>query len=227
MDRFITEDTGYPVDIETVNFINTMVKHPTEALAAAVGDNTIISGVVDDGTNISAGYIVYGGELLAFKSGASQDRFEVVTVINDGYYDNGSAAALPVSEERFAQPTADGSAVLLNSLKRLTPQRDKAILVEMGGINISFIDGISDVATFYGLIINVEREIYRVNNARYKVTIPAVAGSFIPLLTFVGDTHSPIGFKIVDVTTNTFYIQPDNLSGEDGFHANLILKILK
>lgn len=123
MGKFIISASGYPADLDLLRRINDNSNSVTKSVASAVGDNTIISGVESDSTNISAGFIVYNGELLPFRTGVLQSRFKVVTFQHTGFYD-GNPNTQVTYEEKWAEPTADPSGVLISSLFRIRALKD-------------------------------------------------------------------------------------------------------
>lgn len=54
---------------DTLDFLQTAYGQSIDAIASAVGDKVILSGVVDQGAQTSAGWIAYNGEVLPFVGG--------------------------------------------------------------------------------------------------------------------------------------------------------------
>lgn len=156
MDGLVRFANGYPLDTRHIEFLNKMAWHPTEALAAALGDNTIITGVEDDGNNISDGYIVYGGELLPFLGGSTQSRFEVVEVEHTGFYD-GNLQPQVIARTRVARPTASGNGVLLSDLQRIGKVKDSLKMRTLGSVYVVNPAGQSVNGTFSGDLLDFQR----------------------------------------------------------------------
>jgi hypothetical protein len=226
MDKLNISATGYPLTNDTARALNEMSKHPTEALAASLGQFTIISGVVDDGTNLSAGYITYDGELLPFIAGASQPNIEVVEVVTDGFYDDGTTVAKPVRTVRYAQGTANGAARPISDFKRLTSQDELAKLKNVGTIAISFISGATNNVSFTGEILNVEREIYLTDNIRYKITVPERLVDYIPVLISTTLLASEREVIIGNITTTSFTMRPAGLRDNESYVNSFNLYII-
>ena len=60
---------GYPLDQDALDFLQNSYSSALSAVAKLCGDKTILCGVVSDGTNVSAGWISYNEELVAFLGG--------------------------------------------------------------------------------------------------------------------------------------------------------------
>lgn len=162
MDQLIVEQRdGFPANNETWRRVNKMVVDVATSLAATAGDNVIISGVVDDGTTISAGYVVYQGELFEFITGASGDYFELIEEqITRPYNANGSQA-YGVYLKRYLKPSSNAAHVPLASLTRLRAVVDASSVVSLGSVSIEDYNGISpDNNSFTGDItaITLTRE---------------------------------------------------------------------
>lgn len=61
---------GFPLEQDTLDFLQQSYKSGFEAVAKLCGNKTILSGVEVTGGNVSAGWISYNGELIKFISGA-------------------------------------------------------------------------------------------------------------------------------------------------------------
>jgi len=78
MNRFdTTKLAGYPANMRMVAFMNEKSNDGHNLLAEMFGDNVILWGVQHVGSNVTAGAIIYNGELLEFKAGIWQSTFLV------------------------------------------------------------------------------------------------------------------------------------------------------
>lgn len=224
MDQLIIGSTGYPGDNDTWRKVNEMTKHPTEALAAVVGNYSIVSGVVDNGTNISNGYITYDGELMPFIGGTSQPNVEVIELITDGFYDNNTTVAAPISKTRYARATANTTSVRLSDLKRITVQSQQAHVKDLATIGVSYFEPTQTAnEVFYGSrVTSVTREIFNGNTVRYRITFP---DSIRGLLLVKNSTPSQNRqqFIVSGIAFNTAYVYPLNTFGGQTYGFNFKL----
>lgn len=61
---------GYPLAQEDLDWLQTSYRAALAAIASMVGDKVIISGMVEAGGEVTAGWIAIGGELVPFAAGA-------------------------------------------------------------------------------------------------------------------------------------------------------------
>jgi hypothetical protein len=64
-----TKSGGFPLDQDILNFMQTAYVNAITALASAVGDRVILSGVENDGTAVTDGFVCINGEILPFTGG--------------------------------------------------------------------------------------------------------------------------------------------------------------
>lgn len=226
MDQLNISATGYPLTNDSARALNEMSKHSSEALALAMGDNTIIAGVVDDGNTISAGYVVIAGELLPFEAGSTQPNIEIVEVVTNAFYDDGTTVAKPVRTVRYARPAA-GGAFVLTDFKRLAPLQAAARVQTIG--EIAFIKPINQPSTavWNGSIIDVN-----ITNGAFRtifsITIPEVFKPYVPVVEGInlGPLRSIVTSEINDVTSTKFdwVIQGVELSSQ--FYKEVLIKII-
>jgi hypothetical protein len=183
MDKLMTSDTGFPGTTETFDRINEMAKQPTEALALAMGDLTIISGVVDDGTNITDGYVIIDNELLPFEGAATQTNVEIIEIITEAFYDNNTTVELPIYKKRFARPAAGGS-YLLEDFKRINKLHNTVSIKTLGTFFVVKGAGVATGANIVwtGQIIDVTRIVENQNRSIIRVTIPNRTKKYIPIV---------------------------------------------
>jgi len=60
---------GFPLEQDTLDFMQLSFAGPLGAIAKLCGDKTILYGVVNTGGNVSSGWIAYNGELILFQGG--------------------------------------------------------------------------------------------------------------------------------------------------------------
>ncbi len=81
---------GFPLDTDTLNFLQTSFTHPIKELAKLGGDNYIISGVTDDGAKTTDGWVVIKGEIMPFKGDLKQSTIVIVTNAQTVDFENGA-----------------------------------------------------------------------------------------------------------------------------------------
>jgi hypothetical protein len=226
MDQLNVAANGYPLNNDTARHLNRMTQHPTEALALAMGDNTIVSGIVDDGTNITAGYVVIAGELLPFRAGASQPNVEVIEEVTNGFYDDGTTVSRPVRTVRYARATASGS-LAISSFTRLLPLQ-KAAQVETIG-EIAIIKPINQpfTAVWNGSIIDVAIGPTGIRT-KLTITIPEVFKDYIPVVEGInlGPFNSIITSEINDVTSTTFDYVIQGVAPHSQYFKEILIKTI-
>lgn len=84
-----TNLNGFPLDQDNLAFLQNSYSKAFEAIAKLCGDKTILHGVEINGSNVSAGWISYNGELLPFIGGAAAPQVKITeTVIAVIFEDN-------------------------------------------------------------------------------------------------------------------------------------------
>ena len=81
---------GFPLDTDTLNFLQTSFTHPIKELTKLGGDNYIISGVTDDGAKTTDGWVVIKGEIMPFKGDLKQSTIVIVTNAQTVDFENGA-----------------------------------------------------------------------------------------------------------------------------------------
>lgn len=119
MDRIINSAEGYPLSREWLNFFENQSLEAINALAKTVGDNVIISGMINTDGNVSAGVLIYNNEILPFEAGTFASTVVIVeTVVSEGYdtAENDSfSTILPVWATRVAKFGNPGDADVVDS----------------------------------------------------------------------------------------------------------------
>lgn len=80
---------GFPLETDTLDFLQTNITQPINALAALGGNNYIISGVEDQGFRTSDGWVVIDGEILYFKGDLKQTSVIVVQTGRKVHFQDG------------------------------------------------------------------------------------------------------------------------------------------
>lgn len=72
-----TQPAGFPLHQGVLDFMQSGYNDAIKGLANMAGDLVIVSGMIEAGNNVSAGWIVKGGELIPFIGGAKQTNIIV------------------------------------------------------------------------------------------------------------------------------------------------------
>jgi microcystin-dependent protein len=75
-----TQPNGFPLEAQTLEFMQSDYQRSICALAMGFGggQGVIVQGLVDDGVNVSEGWIVWNTDLVYFQGGAKQATFNIV-----------------------------------------------------------------------------------------------------------------------------------------------------
>ncbi|SEW01812.1 hypothetical protein SAMN05428988_1301 [Chitinophaga sp. YR573] len=73
---------------DTLDFLQTAYSLPIDAVISAIGDKIILSGVVDQGANTSAGWITYNGEALPFLGGLKAPYIIIENIAESEQFDD-------------------------------------------------------------------------------------------------------------------------------------------
>ena len=88
MDRLITREGGFPLNCETLEFIQKSYTDSVSSLTRVIGDKVILEGVTVSGGNHTAGSIIYNGEVIPFtQSPTSSPTVFIVDVIETAVYE--------------------------------------------------------------------------------------------------------------------------------------------
>lgn len=71
-----TAKDNFPLSSDTMDMMQQMIG-TSASMALLGGSNYILSGCVDDGTNVSNGIIIIGGEILPFEGGAKKTKITI------------------------------------------------------------------------------------------------------------------------------------------------------
>lgn len=85
----LTQPGGLYAYQDTLKFMQDAYASNFDAVAKFIGDKIIVQGVVDDGSDVTAGWIVVAGELIPFIGGAKQDMILIEDVQANELFDDG------------------------------------------------------------------------------------------------------------------------------------------
>ncbi|RAJ75542.1 hypothetical protein CLV59_109156 [Chitinophaga dinghuensis] len=80
---------GFPLTQDLLLYMQSSYRDAISGMAKVCGNNVIVSGMEDNGTSFSDGWIVLDGELLPFVGGPKQSTFIVVDDKNNEIFEDG------------------------------------------------------------------------------------------------------------------------------------------
>ncbi|MCZ2393427.1 MAG: hypothetical protein LC105_06205 [Chitinophagales bacterium] len=83
-----TQLGGFPSTQNTFDFMQNAYNDAIAGLARAVGEKVIVSGVEENNSQVTDGWVVINGELLPFKGGAIQSHVVIVETSKSVVFDN-------------------------------------------------------------------------------------------------------------------------------------------
>lgn len=81
---------GFPLDTDTLDFLQKSYTNPIQALTKLGGDNYIISGIDDDGAKTTDGWVVIKGDIMPFKGDLKQSTVVIVNTSQTVDFENGA-----------------------------------------------------------------------------------------------------------------------------------------
>lgn len=81
---------GFPLDTDTLDFLQKSYTDPIKELAKLGGNNYIISGVEDDGAKTTDGWVVIDGDIMPFKGDPKQSTVVIVNTSEPVDFENES-----------------------------------------------------------------------------------------------------------------------------------------
>jgi hypothetical protein len=96
----LTNIGGFPLEEDTLKFMQDSYGDLFEALARMAGNKTILSGVEVAGSAVSNGWIVYNGEIIRFVGGAAGPGVIIQEAAADALFEDGNLK--PVYKTRTA-----------------------------------------------------------------------------------------------------------------------------
>ena len=109
---------GWPASTETWRYFQEMIEQ-VQALSFLGGNNYIVSGCIENGNNVTSGWIVLNGEILPFEGGLKQDT--IVAVQTETVKEFFGGALLPYYLNRKAIFGSGDGAVQWAAMKRNNP----------------------------------------------------------------------------------------------------------
>lgn len=114
---------GFPLTQDTLAFMQLAYQEAVAGLAKLAGDNVIVSGMADNGTAVTDGWILVNGELLPFQAGNKQTYFIITETTGDETFEDDSVKTVYYTRQaRFgsgAGQIAYASLTRLDDLKTL------------------------------------------------------------------------------------------------------------
>ncbi len=80
---------GFPLETDTLDFLQKSYTSTINALTGLGGDNYIISGIEDDGHHTTDGWVVIQGEILPFKGDLKQSSVIIVEAVKTVDFEDG------------------------------------------------------------------------------------------------------------------------------------------
>lgn len=108
---------GFPLTQDTLAFMQAAYLENIEGVAKRMGNGIIISGMVDNGTSVSTGWIIYDNELLPFVGGNKQTYFIIEETDAQAQFEDDSVKTVYFT--RQARFGSGAGQVAYSSLKRL------------------------------------------------------------------------------------------------------------
>jgi hypothetical protein len=81
---------GFPLETDTLDFLQKSLAEPIQALAVLGGDNYILSGVIENDGKVADGWMVIDGEVLPFKGGFKQSTIIINTIPKTADFEDGA-----------------------------------------------------------------------------------------------------------------------------------------
>jgi hypothetical protein len=221
MDRMIISAAGYPGSSEWLSFIENQSIEQIEGLVKTIGDNVIVSGVVDDNGTSSSGYIIFNNELLPFESSPTGATINIIETVTSAGYDTAEDDSfdevLPVWKTRKAKfsEVADTDVVdsfqfdTLERLETLISLKNKLSIKRSGNIKLTKIAGNPIEMIVVGDFVNAELLSSDVQNIRLRLTFAEIEGDYFPFFNILNDDSTNTGlmnFAIHEQTSTTITI---------------------
>ena len=108
---------GFPLETDTLIFLQTSMAEPINALAGLGGDKYILSGVEDQGSRTTDGWVVIDGEVLYFKGDLKQNSVIIVQTGKKAHFENGKEHEVYLS--RYATFGTGPKSIPFASLPRI------------------------------------------------------------------------------------------------------------
>lgn len=109
---------GFPLETDTLDFLQKSMSGPINALTGLGGDNYIISGITDAGQHTTDGWVVINGEILPFKGDLKQSSVIIVEAIKTADFEDGRERGVYLS--RYATFGTGLKSIPFASLTRIS-----------------------------------------------------------------------------------------------------------
>lgn len=127
----VQQTGGFPLETDTLDFMQTTYRLLNE-LGFISGNNTIVSGCQQVGSNVSDGVVFYNGELLEFKGGAIQAQVRVFQTTETREFENGEVKGVYI--KRWMGFGSSGGNILWSSFSR--PKTTKELTEELALLSL-------------------------------------------------------------------------------------------
>lgn len=132
-----THSGGFPLETDTLDFLQKSMAEPINALAGLAGDNYIISGVQEQGFRTTDGWVVIAGEVLRFKGDLKQDTVIIVQSGRKVHFEDGKER--DVYLDRYATFGTGLKSIAFASLARVSDlQQQKQTTGELQNAHDAF-----------------------------------------------------------------------------------------
>lgn len=112
-----TQLGGFPLTQDALDFMQQAYQEAIAALASLVGDGVIVSGMTDNGSTVTDGWIIWNGELLPFQGGNKQTYFIIQDITGTEQFEDDSIK--PVYFTRLARFGSGSGQIPFSALTRL------------------------------------------------------------------------------------------------------------
>ena len=177
MDKLVFSGEGWPLTQEALKQIETAYKQPLDGLTKALGDNLILTGLEDDGNGgLTAGYIVFNGELLPFQAGDPQNNAVIIEETFTANYDNNGDGVFgtnaPVWKRRYAKFAAAGSGVANIDFSSLRRYRSSGLLLS-GEIVLNLNSSYTVSGDLASITVSNETADHKFFNVDFNTVLPS------------------------------------------------------
>jgi hypothetical protein len=145
--------TGYYGSTESWKFVRDAYEMIAEAFGNLIhtDDPVIISGVNVSGSNVSAGYITYQGELMAFQTGVKTDTVVIIEEVTESEYNtnpgqSGTLPTYPTYINRYAKCGQSGEGIAEFDFDDLIRMQELITISEATKQATEFTKGIAEIA---------------------------------------------------------------------------------
>lgn len=137
-----TQLGGFPLTQDALDFMQQAYQEAIAGLAKLAGDAVIVSGMTDNGSAVTDGWILYNGELLPFAGGNKQTYFIITDTTGTETFEDDSVKT--VYHTRQAKFGSGSGQIAYSSLTRL--DSIKALQSGLNGLSTS-LDNLSNALT--------------------------------------------------------------------------------